>query len=212
MTSGVREHKKQATRELIAEAARRLFEQRGFDAVTVEDVAREAGVSRKTVFNYFASKEDLFYSRLELFEEGLLAAIRERQPGTSILRAFAGLLESQRGLLQSEEPGAGERLYAINKLIADSPALQRREEQVFAGYTDALAALIAEETGVRPGDVAPRVAANAMVGLHRSLLLYVRDRVLAGERDRGAILRGVLAQTKEGVELLSGGLGHLGAE
>jgi AcrR family transcriptional regulator len=86
---GLRERKKQQTWGLIAQTARRLFQERGFDAVTVADVARAADVSRKTVFNYFPTKEDLFYSGLEFFEARLLKAIRGRQPGESILAAFA---------------------------------------------------------------------------------------------------------------------------
>src|SRR3954470_1538131 len=73
--TGLRERKKRQTRELIAATAQGLFRERGFDAVTVDEVAGQAGVSRKTVFNYFATKEDLFFSGLELFEERLLAAI-----------------------------------------------------------------------------------------------------------------------------------------
>ena len=85
---GLRERKKAQTRQLIADTARRLFLERGFEAVTVAEIAREADVAEKTVFNYFPAKEDLFYGRLEAFEEELLAAIREREPGESLVAAF----------------------------------------------------------------------------------------------------------------------------
>ncbi|HVD58038.1 MAG TPA: helix-turn-helix domain-containing protein, partial [Thermoleophilaceae bacterium] len=68
---GLRERKKQETRQLIADTARRLFTERSFDAVPVAEVARAANVSEKTVFNYFPTKEDLVYSRLEAFEDEL---------------------------------------------------------------------------------------------------------------------------------------------
>jgi hypothetical protein len=68
---GLRERKKQRTRELIAETAKRLFSERGFDAVTVTDVANAAEVSSGTVFNYFPTKEDVFYSEMQSFEEKL---------------------------------------------------------------------------------------------------------------------------------------------
>src|SRR2546421_9384380 len=102
--SGLRERKKQQTRQLIADTARRLFAERSFDAVTVAEVARAADVSEATVFNYFPTKEDLFYSGLESFEEELLAAIRERKTGESVLGAFARFVLQRRGLLAAKDP------------------------------------------------------------------------------------------------------------
>src|SRR3954467_12797148 len=81
MAVGLRELKKQRTRELIAETARRLFAERGFERVTVAEIARAAEVSEQTVFNYFPTKEDLVYWRLEAFEDELLSAVRERAAG-----------------------------------------------------------------------------------------------------------------------------------
>jgi len=206
---GLRERKKQRTRELIAEAARRLFTARGFEAVTVDDVAREADVSRKTVFNYFPTKEDLFYSGLELFEAQLLEAIRTRAPGQSILTAFARFITQPRGLLSADDPEAEQRLRAIIRVIAQSPALLARERQIYARYTEALAELIAQETTARPQDIGPWVAANAMIGLHRALVGYVREQVLAG-RDRDRIARAYRAQARQSVALLERGFGQLG--
>ena len=75
---GLRERKKAETRRRIAEAAHRLFGERGFQAVTVVEVARAAEVAEATLFNYFPTKEDLFYSGLEAFGARLVAAVRER--------------------------------------------------------------------------------------------------------------------------------------
>src|ERR671935_2910676 len=105
---GLRERKKQRTRELIAETARRMFVERGFEHVTVAEIARAAEVSEKTVFNYFPTKEDLVYWRLESFEEELLAAVRDRAPGESVLDAFAEFVLRQRGLLADPYPEAAE--------------------------------------------------------------------------------------------------------
>ena len=89
---GLRERKKAQTRQAIAEAAQRLFAERGFDAVTVAEVAREADVSQGTVFNYFPTKEELFYSGMVVFEAELVEAVRARPPGESVLAAFRGFV------------------------------------------------------------------------------------------------------------------------
>src|SRR3954447_23899028 len=151
-TPGLRERKKQQTRRLIAETARRLFVEGGFDRVTVADVAAAAEVSEATVFNYFPTKEDLFYSGLEAFEEELLKAIREREPGESALAAFRTFVLQRRGLLSATDPEVIKRLASITRVITESPALLAREQRIFAGYTESLAALLAEETRAKPGD------------------------------------------------------------
>jgi hypothetical protein len=115
------------------------------------------------------------------------------------------------GLLAPGDPDVGERLLAIARLIAGSPALLAREQQIYAGYAAALAALIAGETRARPDDIMPWVAANAMIGLHKALVDYVRRQVLAGERDQAGIARALRAQARQAVALLEHGLGHLGA-
>ncbi|HEY1358279.1 MAG TPA: TetR/AcrR family transcriptional regulator [Thermoleophilaceae bacterium] len=200
---GLRERKKQATREQIAEVARRLFTERGFDAVPVAEVAREADVSEKTVFNYFAVKEDLVYWRLESFENELLGAIREREPGESIFAAFSRFVLAQRGLLAADEPEAAERLAGITRMICESPALLERERQIFDRYTTSLADLIAAETG--RDEVEARVIANALMGVHRALIDYTRARILAGARGP-ALARAVRARGKRGLATLERGL------
>src|SRR4051794_3613978 len=174
---GLRERKKQRTRELIAETARRLFTERGFDRVTVAEVARAAEVSEATVFNYFPTKEDLFYSGLEAFEEELLSSIREREPGESIIHAFARFVLTPRGLLSARDPDAIDRLAAITRVIEDSPALLAREQRIFEGYTRSLAALIAEEMAARDDDVEPWVVANALMGVHRAVVHFTRREI-----------------------------------
>src|SRR3954464_6424010 len=88
MEAGLRERKKQATRELIADAAMQLFSRRGFDQVTVAEVADAAGVSEKTVFNYFPAKEDLVFPDGEARWAALLEEIRDRPQGTSLIDVF----------------------------------------------------------------------------------------------------------------------------
>ncbi len=207
----LRERKKEQTRRLIAETARRLFAERGFDAVTVAEVAREADVSQATVFNYFPTKEDLFYSGLEAFEEALLSAIRNREPNESVLDAFGRFVLEPRGLLAATEPEAVEHLAAITRTITDSRALLAREQRIFDRYTASLAALIAEETGAGPDEVEPRVAATALLGVHRALIDYTRRQINAGVRNPQLAPR-VRAQGRKALALLERGLGDYAVE
>ena len=181
---GLRELKKEQTRRLIAETAWRLFADRGFDGVTVVEVAREAQVAEATVFNHFPTKEDLFYSRFEVFGARLIEAISTREAGESVLTAFRRYLLQTGGLLaqvEAGDPEALERLRTVNRVIAASPALRAREQQAIGRYTDSLAELIAAETGAPSDDLGPQAAANALMGVHRTLLVYVRRRVLADD-------------------------------
>ena len=207
---GLRERKKQETRQLIADTARRLFTERSFDAVTVAEVARAANVSEKTVFNYFPTKEDLVYSRLEAFEDELLAAIRERGPGETVLSAFRAFLFQPRGVFalgESDDGAATGQIQAITRMITESPALLARERLVFARYTESLAALIATESRAGPDDVEPRVVAGAILAVHRALIDYVRRRTIAGA-SAGTISRGVRAEGDRALRLLEQGLGE----
>jgi AcrR family transcriptional regulator len=203
---GLRARKKAQTRELIADTARRLFEERGFEAVTVAEVARDADVAEKTVFNYFPTKEDLFYSRLEQFEEELLAAIRERKSGQSVIGAFREFITRQRGALQIEDDAeATNRMRAVNRVITESPALLAREQQVFARYTDSLARLIAEETRTGADAAEPWVVANGLMGVHRDLIAYVRNQTQAGTPAKDTARR-VRTRAKRAFALLEQGL------
>jgi AcrR family transcriptional regulator len=202
---GLRERKKEQTRQLIAETARRLFSDRGFERVTVAEIARTAEVSEQTVFNYFPTKEDLVYYRLQSFEDELLATIRERAPGEPALAAFRRFLLAQRGLLGKHDPQAREELAALTRMITESPALLAREQQIFAGNTASLATLLAQETDADPADLRSWVAANAMMGVHRALVHHARQRVVEGVR-HPRLAAEVRARAEEALALLEEGL------
>jgi AcrR family transcriptional regulator len=202
---GLRQRKKEQTRRLIAETARRLFGERGFERVTVAEIARAAEVSEQTVFNYFPTKEDLVYWRLQSFEDELLATIRDREPGEPALAAFRRFLLAERGLLGKQDPQAREELAALTRMITESPALLAREEQIFAGYSASLAALLADETGADAADLRPSVAANAMMGVHRALVQHARGRVVEGAR-HPQLAAEVRARAEEALALLDDGL------
>jgi AcrR family transcriptional regulator len=210
---GLRERKKAQTRQLIADTAWRLFADRGFERVTVAEVAREAQVAVATVFNYFPTKEDLFFFRLEAFGADLVEAVAGRAAGEPALAAFRRQLLGAGGLLA--QVGAGddqalERLRTMNRVIAASPALQAREQQAFAHTAAALADRLAADTGAAPGDLDAQVAANALVGVQRALVDYTRRRVLADERPAG-LAADVRALAERAFALLEDGLGGYAA-
>lgn len=202
---GLRERKKLQTRRLIADTAFRLFAERGFDGVTVAQVARSAEVSEATVFNYFGTKETLFYGDLEAFADAGLAAVRDRAPGVSAVDAYREIVAQPRGLLSDPHPAALDRLATAARIVADSPALQARERELLELTTVRLAELIAAETGAAPGDAEPWTAANALVGVHRGVKDYLHRQVLAGRRDAG-LADDVVDQGRRAFELLERGL------
>jgi AcrR family transcriptional regulator len=200
----MRERKKQRTRQLIRDTAVRLFMERGFDQVTIAEIAREADVSEATVFNHFPTKEDLVYGQMEAFENELVEAVRNRPPGQSALAAYAGFVFAVRGLMAEQE--GPEQIAAWARLVLDSPALVGREHEIFAHHTAALAKLLAEETGARPDDLTPRVAASALIGLHRALLGYVRRQALAARANPG-LARSIRKQGERALAQLEHGFG-----
>jgi AcrR family transcriptional regulator len=211
---GLRERKKQRTRRLIADTAGRLFAERGFDQVTVAEIAREAEVAPATVFNYFPTKEDIFYSRLEAFEERLVGAIRDRATGQGVVAAFRDFLLGERGVLAlrgsgGDDTAASEQIRTMSRVITDSPALLARERQVFDDYAATLAAALAEETAAPPDDVVCRTVANALVGLHRALIAFVREQAIAGKPAK-RIRRELLAEAERAMGVLESGLGDFG--
>jgi AcrR family transcriptional regulator len=201
---GLRERKKQQTRRAIADAAKRLFLERGFEQVSVAEVARAADVSEQTVFNYFPTKEDLVYERTDTFEHELLAAVRERPEGETPLRAFVRFI-----LDRSDTAMAGDgrrRVADLTRLVSASPSLMARERQLGAKYTEALAVLLAEETGAASDDIEPRLAAEAMMAFHRSLIDFARRRALS-RKSAADLAAEIRAAGDRALILLESGLG-----
>jgi AcrR family transcriptional regulator len=205
---GLRERKKQLTRDLIAAAALDLFLERGYEAVTIAEVAERAAVDVKTIYNYFPSKPDLVYHRFADFWAELLAAVRDRRPGESVLTAFGRFLVPLDGLLADTQATA--TMQGVTRLIVVSPALLAYEDQVYARITTELAGQLTAETGASPRDIEPSVVAHALIGLHRSLVAYARAGTMAGTPN-ASVSRGVRARAKRGVALLEAGLRDYGA-
>jgi AcrR family transcriptional regulator len=201
---GLRERKKQRTRELIADTAWRLFSERGFEEVPVAEVAREAEVSEATVFNYFPTKEDLVFHRMEAFEQELLEAIRDRAEDESIVDAFGRFVLRPRGYLGSDDPVATEGMRATARLMTGSPALRTRQRDILDRFTETLAALLADERGAEPDDPESWVMANALIGVHRALIAYTHRQALAEVPNR-RIARNVVTHGRRALGLLEAG-------
>jgi AcrR family transcriptional regulator len=200
---GLREVKKQQTRQTIADTALRLFAARGFDHVPVVEIAEAAGVSEKTVFNYFPTKEDIFFDEAEEREAALLAAVRDRQPGESILAALRRLQTTSCGRMC--DPGFA----SFARIIEESPALRAKELEVMAHFTAVLAEAIERDAGVHEVDAS--VAASLLVGVHWTFFVMARKRALAG-RHGPAAARRLRADLERAYALLERGLADLGEE
>jgi AcrR family transcriptional regulator len=203
---GLRERKKRETRETIARSALALFGERGYDAVTVADVARAADVSEKTVFNYFPAKEDLVFVRGEARREALVEAIRSRPPGTSLVEPFRRQTDE---LIEQVERGSEDAIVAIPRLVMASAGLR---ERLFLGWEREAALLtpvIAEETGVAHDDVVAGVVARSLAWTHRLVFRAAFTRLIAGE-DRGAVAAHLRDQARRAYDQLELGLRDYG--
>jgi AcrR family transcriptional regulator len=198
---GLRERKKQQTRQLILDIAARLFVERGFDGVTVTEIARAAELSEMTVFNYFPTKEDLVFGRMEFFEEQLLAAVEQRAPQESALAAFGRTVLASADQLSARS----DMIAKAAMLIQASPALQAREREITTRYTTRLAAIFTAETGSANDDIEAWTAASALMALHRGLVEHVRNAVLAGRRD-AQLTQDAVAQASRALARLESGL------
>jgi AcrR family transcriptional regulator len=145
---GLRERKKARTRRVIADAAARLFAERGYEQVAVSDVARAAEVSEQTVYNYFQTKEQLVIDRDQLVQDELSRRIRTRAPGTTpaaAIREF--VLDTVEGIRRiPAEQWRGE----LGFLAAISPTIHRLALEMSDRQATALAAAIAETEAAAP--------------------------------------------------------------
>ncbi|HWH95894.1 MAG TPA: TetR/AcrR family transcriptional regulator [Baekduia sp.] len=162
---GLRAWKKERTRRTISDVATGLFMRDGFEAVTVAHIAAAAEVSVKTVFNYFSSKEDLFFDRADDVIGALVDAVVDRPPGTTIVAALHAVLADRRvpfdasGWRGLRDPEGYERFRRFLETEEASPALRTRRLAIGELWTVRLTQLVAHQLGLPPGD--PRAAALA---------------------------------------------------
>jgi AcrR family transcriptional regulator len=152
---GRRERKKAATRQAIADAALALFLERGYDQVSIREIADAADVSTTTLFKHFSGKEALVFDEDAQIEAQLVAAVRERAPGTSILEALR-VLTVERLKFPTED----EAFAAYTRLVEDTPALREYWHRMWMRHEGALATAIAVEVGAAPEDAACAVLAH----------------------------------------------------
>jgi AcrR family transcriptional regulator len=144
-----RDRKKAATRQAIADAALQLFLERGYDQVGIRDIADAADVSTATVFKHFSGKEALVFDQEQDRESGLIAAVRERSSGQSILDALRQHVLDTWPSIEAH-PQAAEFTHLVNS----TPVLRAYAERMWTRYTDSLSAAIADEVGVDHDDLA----------------------------------------------------------
>lgn len=163
---GLRDRKRRETRAMIAGVAMRLFAERGFDRVSVADIAAAAGVAEKTVYNYFPVKAEMFFDEAHDVLAELLAAVRYRGAGQSALDAVRTFITGRAEWAAGRRPA--QPTARFRQIIAESPALQAQQRLMFGRYETALADLLVEETGAPKGSAEPFTAAVALVGVIRA--------------------------------------------
>jgi AcrR family transcriptional regulator len=198
--TGLRESKKQQTRERIASEAMRLFATRGFDHVTVAEVAEAAEVSEKTVFNYFPTKEDLFFDEVPARLAAIAAAVRGRRPGQSALGALRELQSKEAPRLTSEQ------FATFARVIEESHALRAKELEVMRAYSETLAETLRTELDISELDA--RIAATALIGVQWQFFRLARKQALAGKHGPAAA-RKLKSDLARAYELLERGLASL---
>lgn len=158
---GRREQKREETRRRLTRAAQRLFAEQGFDRTSVDEIAAAAGVSRRTFFHYFDSKEDVILSRHAEFERVLLDAIRTAPPEQPLLRVAEQAAIAALASFDAEEA----RL--IEQLKRDTPALGARDHGKYERLERAIAGALAERAGTTPDDLRTRLDAMLVTGVLR---------------------------------------------
>jgi AcrR family transcriptional regulator len=158
--TGLRERKKQRTREAIVDAALRLFDERGFDQTTIADIAEAADIAPRTFFGYFPSKEDVVFANFPRLFDALSDRLRDRSDSETAIDALRAWIVS---LLEEMDP-ADDRERCRKRLIGDSEALAAHNRALMGRMEDLLVENIARDLGDRADDVRPRMIASAVIG------------------------------------------------
>jgi AcrR family transcriptional regulator len=158
--TGLRERKKQQTREAIHRAAMRLFSERGFEATTIADIAEAADIAPRTFFGYFPSKEDVVFADFPETLEALGRQLDDRAESETAIDAIRAWIEGKLDEVDLRD----EQERCRKRVIADSPALADHYRALMGQIEDLLAGHIARDLGDQPDDVRPRMIASAVIG------------------------------------------------
>ena len=175
---GLRERKKAQSRLAISNVATKMFIERGFDDVTVAEVAAAADVSVATIFNYFETKEELFFDREGEVVEAQRRCILERKTGQTITSAL------HRGFLAAIDAGLPNLMAhdaSFLRTIEGSSALRARARLGFEKAEALLAETIAEEAEAVAGDPTPQIVAAMLVAIQRTLMESAGAAALRGD-------------------------------
>ncbi|HEU0164177.1 MAG TPA: helix-turn-helix domain-containing protein [Thermomicrobiales bacterium] len=183
---GLRERKKIMTRSTILSVAEALFEERGYDNVTVAEIADGANVSVKTLFTYFRSKEDLAFGEADWLIDAIVDDLRARDPGISPVDAVAGTLK--RLVADPDRPGLG--VEGFHRGVGDSLVLESRLLRMWADYEDTLTAELAREAGEASPSPRVRLMAIQLIAILRTVTSQEIRRMLGDlpmESQQGAL-------------------------
>jgi AcrR family transcriptional regulator len=158
---GRREQKREETRRRLMREGQRLFAEQGFDRTSVDEIAAAAGVSRRTFFHYFDSKEDVVLSRKDDFERALLEAIRTAPPEAPLLQVAEQAVIATLALFDTAE------FELLEQLKRDTPALRARDHGKYEHLERAIAGALAERSAASPDDLRTRLDAMVVAGMLR---------------------------------------------
>jgi AcrR family transcriptional regulator len=158
---GLRERKRQQTRERLTRVAMALFLERGFEATTLDDIASAADISRRSFFHYFASKEDVVFAWHEESTAALIAAVAARPANESMLAAAENAISA---MVRQLEPGEA---IAMARLKRDNPALQARDQVKYEKLERALAEALGRRAGHKTEKLQARLVAMIATGVMR---------------------------------------------
>jgi AcrR family transcriptional regulator len=162
---GIRERKKQRTRQALRQAALELFQERGFEATTIADITAAADVAPRTFFSYFQTKEDVVLDEGTQRFAKAQQTLQQRPHGEPLLTAFRRAALEIAADLQTQPA----QQPALARVIRTTPAIQARIRERMGQWEEQLAAMIAAERGADPDDLDSHVMAAALVGVLRSV-------------------------------------------